>query len=52
MAFVEAVLDAFGNLGVGGVSLYQLADVGVILAVGAGVFLVGKWLFEKFTNKE
>ena len=47
MALFETVIDAFGNLSVGGVTLYSLADVGVILAVGAGVFLFGKYLLDK-----
>lgn len=49
--FLEAVLDSFGNLSVGGTSLYTLADVGVVLAVGVAVFFAGKWLYEKLTNK-
>src|SRR3990167_1565908 len=48
---VEAIVDALGSLGLGGVSLYQLADVGVILAVGVGVFFLGKAAYEKITGK-
>lgn len=47
MAFFETILDAFGNLNVGGASLYTLADVGLILAVGIAVFFIGKSVYDK-----
>ena len=47
MAFLETAVDAFGNLSVGGVSLYSLVDVGLVLAVGIGAVMLGKAVLEK-----
>lgn len=60
MAFFETVVslikdgvDALGGLKVGEVSLYTLADVGLILAIGLGVVFIGKkYIGKYFLNKK
>jgi len=52
MAFVDSVVNGLGNLDVAGVSLFQVTDVGFVLAVGVGAFLLGKAAYEKFFDKE
>lgn len=54
MPFVETVVDAtydvvnaFGNLEVAGVELYSLFDVGLIIGVGAAVFVGYKLIAKK-----
>ena len=47
MSVVLDIITSVLNLAVGGVTLGGLADAGVVIAIGFGVFMLGKAVYDK-----